>query len=204
MVDIGGRFIRKGGSTHLTDRARDRSRSRSCEDARSRLATEALYDYAMGHCSAKRAQRIAEAGIADGIRSRELNVLTKIGTYGANEQNCKRELLGKFADFDLVVPLCGSMVTCMVLPHELFAFMYAKFPNEFVHRFGADPLKLSLFWQTFASTPQGSDFFQHHPHLRDRKHLEYTIPIFSHYDAGNQLHLVSFSVWGVVVVGVGA
>ena len=191
MAGDGERLQRRGGCRQQLERGlereRERSRSRSprCSIAgESHLAHNILVAYAMGHLSARRASQYARAGTRDGLQQLALGKLARIGSEGRNEQNCRRELMGKFAKLNLVTELDNSAVSCIVYPHELFAFIYENYPRQFVKRFGADVAKLSTFWECLYATPLGRELMENHPHIKDREHLERTIPIFTHVDAG--------------------
>jgi hypothetical protein len=145
---------------------------------------------AFGSMSAKTTQRLAAGGVAEGGDNPNpaLVTLAKSGTSGLHARNCLRSIKAKFSlDDDLIYQLGdSSVVQHIIYPHELFQYMHSHFPNEFKRRLGADPQLLIRFWQQVHSTDFGRELISTHPHLKNRKHFEYTVPLFSHFDAGPQ------------------
>ena len=63
--------------------------------------------------------------------------------------------------------------------------LHDHYPNEFYHRLGADPGRLSNFWSQLAQTTLGAELIRNHSVLSSLSahDLAHTIPIFLHDDA---------------------
>lgn len=174
-----GGHERRGGWRQRQERERTRSPPR---EVPSFLVQEALLDYAMGEHSGSKCQKLAAAGVADGIANAALTRLASAGSWGANPQNVQRDIMHRFARKDLlpmVKSLPNSVCNAIVYPHELWSYLYEHWPGEWRRRFGAEEGACADFWTQLAGTTLGAELFQVHEHLRARENLQLTIPIAS-------------------------
>ena len=165
----------------------------------STLAKHLLNLWAWGEMSAPKVQQIAAAAKADGLSHPQVDMLASLGTGGKHARNCHPELLRKLQASPLpptsthfrlpmFLPPTGHRFVdqAILLPHEMFALLYSKYPQAFQDRvLGADGA-VEAFWSSAAGLPM----FQGHSVLSRPNYQRLACPLSLHGD-------------GVPVAGVG-
>ena len=165
----------------------------------SALADELLSMWSWGELSAIKVQRLASKAMQDGLGSNEIKRLAGLGNSGAAPNNCHRDLLVNLGEQPLkqavsqvvvkvpVRPLVTRQVLqSILLPHELFACLWANYNDEFISRFmGGSSDNVEAFWKCVSSSP----FYNQHP-VKNKVPKSKIIPVSLHGD-------------GVAVTGLG-
>ena len=97
-----------------------------------------------------------------------------------------------------VVPKC--CVTHILYPHDVFGFLFSKFPGAFEVHLRAGPQKLERFWKQFLRTEYGKQAADRLPTLRGKsaQDLDHCIPLIIHGDACpvTKKRSAMFAQWG--------
>lgn len=227
MCEFRGRRRRRGGGIRQQQNddssSDDTERSRSPCDVvdTSELGHDLLRNFAWGDLSAPQAQQMAAEAINDtraalvkaGVREPNAHLgqaiirLASAGSWGNSPQNCQQQILKDFgldSARHLLHPLQDSIAHYIIHPHAFFSWLHHHKHRHFLARFGADPTKLQTWWGKFKNTPKGRRLFRDHPHLQHRTHLQYTIPIAFHVDAGPiaKKHSAAIASWSAFHGGV--
>lgn len=188
---------------HVPGGARQKLRwAREIEQASiqpSALADHLISQWGWGHMSATSIQKIAAAAVSDGLQHPEVQRLAALGSHGRYPNHAHRDLTNQLVQtpikdavgqIQLTQKYNLAFVTSthpILLPHELFASMYAHHKEQFVSLLcGGSTDNIGRFWTAMSDHPSyvGSVLSQR----TDHKHR--AIPLGIHGD-------------GVVVNGVG-
>lgn len=139
-------------------------------------------------------QRIAARACSDGLNHKAIIDLSKIGTSGVYPNRCHSDLVAKLPDMHLGYSISKFNVQYRVpgffarvlsrdhfalLPHELFATIYARFPQVFTKDIlGGSADNPAKFWEAAKDHPSMIG----HPMLRKRDPFSKAVPIALHGD----------------------
>ena len=102
--------------------------------------------------------------------------------------------------FSKVTPIDGGNVTHILYPHELFSMLFLRFRENFDGPFGADPVKLTVFWSKFLATDHGKELSSKLDVVRGKTphDLSHCLPLIIHGDGVPVTHKKSsmFVQWG--------
>lgn len=148
----------------------------------SALATFLLEQWAWGHISAQLVQQMASKAIEDMHQDvpGQLQRLGKLGGGYSNKMSADMMASNKSSlckPFLLHLPYKKKKAPLqkMLLPHELFASIYEKYPDTFQNVLVGPPESLATFWSTNISHPA----MQGHPCLGD---MSKKVPLAMHGD----------------------
>ena len=148
----------------------------------SALATFLLEQWAWGHISAQLVQQMASKAIEDMQQDvpGQLQRLGKLGGGYSNKMSADMMASNKSSlckPFLLHLPYKKKKAPLqkMLLPHELFASIYEKYPDTFQNVLVGPPESLATFWSTNISHPA----MQGHPCLGD---MSKKVPLAMHGD----------------------
>ena len=111
----------------------------------SALAEFLISQWSWGHISTPFMQKVAEAAAADGLQHPEIERLSSLGSHGRHPNNAHRDLMTHLVkppiheaigNITLLQKYNLSFVSTsqsILLPHELFASMYANHRDKFFH-----------------------------------------------------------------------
>ena len=142
------------------------------EESNSAVAEYLLNEFAWGRMSPQQMQSIAALAMQDvekaveGKLLRDLRFLSKIGNEGRHPNNMYRDVMRMVDSRYNLCPMTtleipskmGETMANLLMPHELFAFMHAKHPDQFHKAFlprGQEDLQ--RFWQQCKYTPALKD-----------------------------------------------
>ena len=170
------------------------------EHGPSALAELLIHKWSWGEMSAPLLQQISAAAMQDGLPHLELQKLASLGSNGKFPNNMHHELTLKLQ----ASPVAEAMSTMSVhfkkdgegsveskisllLPHELFAMMHQKHPQQFIQKFcGGGYDQINKFWDDMVAHPS----YAAHPLAMRTDHKQKCIPLALHGD-------------GVPIAGVG-
>lgn len=110
------------------------------------------------------------------------NDMLNIAVAGASSQNCHRALMAMFVKDcgELITPIPDSAASSIILPHDLFSWLYEHALDNFNSRMGVDGL--AQFWESLAQSVRGRELVSGNQHLQSD--LSKVVPIVLHADAG--------------------
>jgi hypothetical protein len=179
---------------------RQRSQAAQADVGSSHLVTHLLREWAWGGISAPQIQLICQAARADGTRHPDIDRLANIGAAGTVPHNCHRDMSRMLATpalreqiFNTRVPMKNPTndITllrdqAMLLPHEVFACIYAHYPAIWKSSIIGEDGRIEEFWNSMQTNPN----FDEHPVSQMQGYRSKAIPLSMHGD-------------GVPVTGVG-
>eukprot|EP00969_Alexandrium_andersonii_P031097 1357461-Alexandrium_andersonii.AAC.1 len=158
----------------------------------SKLARKLLDRWSWGLLSAPMVQELASCAVEDGAQGEDLLVLSKLGSQGRYPNKCHKELmdklrptsitdvLGKISVFYMYGKMVKQINQEILLPHELFAQLYAKHKDQFmVSMCGGSQGNIEQYWEAMKDHPA----LPGHPLLLRRDYKKFAIPVAIHGDA---------------------
>ena len=173
-----------------------RSKREQKEEAQhsSKLASELLALWSWGGMSAPLVQKLAAAAHSDGLMHPEIVKISNIGAAGKFPANMHRDLMlisGKMSTIHEVATTIPIRLKAkeglsradtnlqFLLPHKLFAYIYASMPSAFLSSLlGGDLANLDKFWEAMKDHP----YVLRRPQLLHRSDLKKVVPIAIHGD----------------------
>ena len=153
----------------------------------SALANLLLEHWAWGSVSTPFVQQIAAAARQDGLRHPSVDMLASLGNEGQCSSNTMRDLerrappcLLKQATTQIKIPLqinqnvCREVEQTVLLPHLLFAAIWANRRGAFSERISGHEGRAAAFWDAMVDTKQ----YAGHP-IRARADRNRCVPVAS-------------------------
>lgn len=171
----------------------------------SALANVLLRLWVAGRLSAASLQQISEAAIADGCSHEELGVFASLGSWGSQVGNCSRDLKHYLCKSQQIKSKLGvhtqakntksglveDVQASVLLPHVLFADLYAQYESNFHEVFGTQYVQ--EFWKKIDKNDVRIAFHTGLPTSPDS--LQQCIPAWVHGDAVEYHDRDSLMTW---------